>query len=618
MCGLAFLLAPALAGAERRRRVERAIERLRHRGPDAQMLAEGTDFAAGHTRLAVIDLTGGHQPRSDPSGRWWLVFNGEIYNYRALHAELAGRWDFRDASDTEVLCAGLVLEGERFIARLDGMWAFAFYDAQERSLLLSRDRLGKKPLYYRAHGGAFACASELPALKRLLPEPGWSEDPQGIGDYFRYGFALPGHTCLAGVREVLPAHVLRRARDGRLSEQRYWPPAAEPWRGSFAQAAHEVREYLVQAVRKRQLAADVEVGAFLSGGVDSTAVCALAQKNGFGTLRTFTAGFPEPTYDERAAAARVAARLGTRHHAEELSPAQATELAATLPLHIGQPFGDASLVPSTLVAMVAARHVKVVLTGDGGDELFGGYARYVGRLLLQSYRRAPQLLRRAFERAVLATAEPPAHHSGSLLKRLHLFVRLAREPLPRYVAPPALRAEQLARLVPALPMGHAPPVSPWPADEDELREMMLADWLVYLPQDILQKVDRASMSVSLEARCPFLDRELAEFVVRLPWHWHFRGQRGKRLLRAALAREVPEFVWRRRKQGFSAPLAHWFRSGLGQRLQELAESGDCGVVEPVAVRMLLAEHRSGRHNHDQALWLAYCYLSWRQAERTHG
>lgn len=611
MCGIAFLRAPAVSPGERRERMDAALQRLKHRGPDETGCFTGDDFVAGHTRLAIIDLKGGHQPMRDPGGRWVLVFNGEIYNYRELRTQLAGRWDFRDDSDTEVLLAGLVTEGAKFVERLDGMWAFVLHDTASGDVLLSRDRFGKKPLYYRHHGKTFACASELPALQVLTPDTAVTEDTAGIADYFRYGYALPGTTCVSGVSEVLPAHTLRLCADGSISQERYWAPSVEPWTGSFEEAAEQVRELLTQSVRRRQLASDVEVGAFLSGGVDSTTVCALAQESGFGRLRTFTAGFAEPTYDERAPAARAAAELGTLHTAEEIKPDMAAALATELPRRMGQPFGDSSLVPSALVASVAARHVKVVLTGDGADEIFGGYARYTGRLLRQRYRRLPASLRSIVERSVLATPEPYAHHSGSLLKRAHLFVRLAREDRDTYIGPPAIRKETLAQLVPGLGVGNPMPDRPWPDDPDELRHMLLMDCLVYLPQDILQKVDRATMMHSLEARSPFLDKALFEFAIRLPWQWHFSGLKGKRLLQAAMRGRVPDFIWNRRKQGFASPVSHWMRDWLGDDLLAMTDSGDTGVVDARGLRALLGEHRAGRADHSQPLWLAYAYLRWR-------
>ena len=553
---------------------------------------------------------------SDPSQRWTLAFNGEIYNYRELREGLEDRWHFRDDSDTEVLLAGLVVEGKRFVGKLDGMWAFVLHDSLSGSLLLARDPFGKKPLYYRVAGRAFACASELPALRALLPDAQWSEDAKGVSDYLRYGFTFPGTTCLLDVREVLPAHVLLRSADGEVTSERYWTPATGTWQGTFDEAAEEVRSLLASAVRSRQLASDVEVGAFLSGGVDSTVICALAQRSGFGRLRTFTAGFAERTYDERQPAARAAKELGTLHTDRELSLDVAARFASSLPGRIGQPFGDASIVPTALVAELAARDVKVVLTGDGGDEVFGGYARYVGRLLRQRYRLVPSAVRSAIEALILAFPEPIEHHSGSLLKRAHLFVGLARDASSGYVAPPAMRQEVMTRLVPGIREGYSPPQAPWPAEPDEIRHMMLMDWLIWLPQDILAKVDRATMAFSVEARSPFLDRRLVEFVIRLPWSWHFSFLRGKKLLESALRGLVPDFIWRRRKQGFASPVAYWMRGAMGDELHRLTFETDTGAIAADVLRALLEEHREGASDHSSALWLAYTYLQWRSYGET--
>jgi len=589
-----------------------AVSVLRHRGPDAQEVMVLGRACLGHDRLAIVDLNGGAQPRLDPTGRWALTFNGEIYNYRSLRENLANQWVFRDASDTEVLLAGLVLHGTDFIAKLDGMWSFALYDLLEDRWLLSRDIFGKKPLFYARHGKEFACASELPGLRMLLPDMPWLEDSASIADYFRYGYVMPGHTCVVGVGEVLPAHWMQIEADGHARQVRYWKPDTSRWHGSRRDAARNIREILVDAVTKRQLAADVEVGAFLSGGVDSSAVCALAAAMPGNRLRTFTAGFDEPTYDERPHAARMARWLGSLHYSETLLPQEAVDLATRANTLSAQPFGDASIIPSALVSAVAARHVKVVLTGDGGDEVFGGYARYAGRLLRQRYRRLPRVLRRAVEGMVRTTREPIAHHSGSWLKRAHLFVGLVGEEC-EYVAPPAMQLDVLERMAPMLGAGNSLPEAPWPpgTDMDEIEHMLKMDWLVWLPQDILAKVDRATMANSLEARSPFLDRDLVEFALRLPWQWHFDGMRGKRLLKDALGARVPDFVWRRRKQGFASPVSHWMRGRLGEALEAMCVPGEGGCLSSTGLQSLLQAHRAGRADHGQALWVAYSYLQWR-------
>lgn len=610
MCGLAFLLDAQLDPGLRRERMAAAVRALHHRGPDQAGRLDLADCSIGHTRLAIIGLAGGRQPVSDPGGRWTLAFNGEIYNYRQLRDEIGARWHFRDSSDTEVLLAGLVLEGERFIDRLDGMWGFVLHDHHAGRQMLSRDRFGKKPLYYRQWSSGFACASELPVLRVLAPELPWREDPDSIADYFRYGYAMPGHTCYLDAKEVMPGHVLVREADGSLRQTRYWNPSSEAYRGSYRDAVAETSEKLAAAVRRRQLAAEVEVGAFLSGGIDSTIICALAQ-GGSGQLRTYTVGFDEPSYDERAHAARAAREIGTIHHAQSLDPVQARAFAAGLPVRLGQPFGDASILPTAMVARLAAQDVKVALSGDGGDEVFGGYARYVGRLLARRYERLPDFVRRGVKVGVRAFPEPIAHHSSSLLKKAHLFLKLVDQSGERYRAPRAMGEETLTGLMPTLVgRGCPPPEMPWPQDVDEMQHMMRMDWLLYLPQDILAKVDRATMMYSLEARSPFLDRDLVEFVLKLPWQWHFRGMTGKRLLRDAMRGRVPDFVWTRRKQGFASPVGHWLKGALGDDLLELLDAGSSGVVRTEAVRGMLAGHRSGGQDHTQPLWLLYCYLKW--------
>ena len=609
MCGLAFLLESDMRDG--RARVSAALDCMRYRGPDAAAIVDGEGFVAGHLRLAIVDLIGGQQPMRDPGNRWTLVFNGEIYNHRALRSALSPRWNFRDASDTEVLLAGLVLDGHAFIDRLEGMWAFVLHDAATGRVLASRDRFGKKPLYFRQSPSGIAMASELPALRRMLPTAAWEESDTDIPDFFRYGYAMPGRTFFANTFEVRPGHWMVREPTGAIVEKRYWNPSTEPLAVSFDDAASEVRQLLEAATTARQLSADVEVGAFLSGGVDSTVVCALAQRNT--PLRTFTAGFAERSYDERQWAARAAAEIGTRHVAEALDEAEAATLARELALRMGQPFGDASLVPSALVSRAAARHVKVVLTGDGGDEVFGGYARYSALLVRARYQQLPRLARSAIERSVLAFDEPLAHHSGSLLKRAHLFVASVREPRRDYVAPPAIRASILSQLVPGLDAGQGMSTGPWPTHGDDVRQMMLNDWLVWMPQDILTKVDRATMAFSVEARSPFLDRALVEFVLRLPVTWHFAGFKGKRLLRAAMQGYAPSFIWSRRKQGFASPVSHWMRGAMGDELLALADSIAAPRIDGGVLRRLVGEHRRGGTDHAQPLWLAYTYLLWRES-----
>lgn len=612
MCGFAFAYRPDVGAGTLRAGIQAATETLAHRGPDDQDIICQGGWAMGHRRLAVVDLGTSRQPMSDPEGRFHLAYNGEIYNYNGLRQQLSGRWAFRTQGDTEVLLAGLILDGPEFLQRAEGMWAFALWDAQMRELVLGRDRMGKKPLYYEQAGERFACASELPALRRLAIGQ-WTEDTDSTADFLRYGYCLPGYTCYAGVREVLPGHVARWSPAGHFSQMPYWQ--IQPVRGSIdhREALARVRATLERSVRRR-LVADVEVGAFLSGGVDSSLVCALAAPHLQHRLQTFTIGFREAAFDERPYARLAATALGTEHHEEVLDGWDEHQLERLVLDHVGQPFGDASLLPTALVARVAADRVKVALSGDGGDELFSGYQRYQARALLRWYTRLPPPLRKTVEAAVRALPEPMAHHSRSLLKKAHLFLDVvARQKAEQpYVAPLMFAPGAFRELAPELAgRGHAPPCIPEVTGRDDIHQMMAADALVYLPQDILVKVDRASMAHGLETRAPFLDSELVSLAYSLPRRWHRRGFSGKRLLREACGPLLPGQLWRRRKQGFGVPLHAWFRGDLGRRFREEVSAHN-GPLSQAACLRLLEEHIARRRDHGYRLWLIYVYLLWRR------
>jgi asparagine synthase (glutamine-hydrolysing) len=612
MCGLSFLLAPAVDSDRRRQRMQLSLQRIAHRGPDEVGVVDGAGWTAGHNRLAIIDLNGGHQPMRDPSGRYVLVFNGEIYNYRDLAADFSSRWTLRDNSDTEVLLAGLILDGPRFLQRLLGMWAFALYDTQAGTLMLARDIVGKKPLYYSEGAGHFACASELPALRALLPDNEWNEDLDSTADFFSYGYALPGRTAFAGVREVLPGHYLVRNNAGVVVETRHWTPSLAPFDGGFRDAADALAEKLDRAIVRR-LVADVEVGAFLSGGVDSSLVVACAQRTLSGRLKTYTVGFAERSFDERGHAAAVALHFGTRHTAGEVQAVDAREMIDDLLDHLDQPFGDSSIVPTAMVAKLAARDLKVVLSGDGSDELFAGYSRYLGRRFHQWFGNVPTPIRRSIAAAVGLLPETVDHHSGSLRKKAQLFVALSREAerAASYIAPRQATAARTNFLVPALASrGYGAYPTPWPDHVDDVTTMMRADLLAYLPQDILAKVDRATMASSLEARCPFLDKEVIELALRVPRHWHLGPFKGKRLLRAACGDWIPASVWNRRKQGFGSPVGYWFKGWLGEQLEQELRAGTTGALDASAALALLSEHRRGIADHSSLLWMSYSYSRW--------
>ncbi|MGB3221269.1 MAG: asparagine synthase (glutamine-hydrolyzing) [Desulforhopalus sp.] len=612
MCGIAFLYADGRDPLEIQDVMNRALGSMEHRGPDDSRLITDGQAVCGHRRLSIIDISGSHQPMRSPDGRYILTFNGEIYTYKKIRASLAGRWEFVTNGDTEVLLAGLLLEGVDFISCLEGMWAFALWDTVGESLLLCRDRMGKKPLYYLNTGDDFSCASELSSL-RMLSNRTWHEDQHSTADYLRYGYCLPGYTAYENVREVLPGHYLIwTTREGSIQERPYWSLSTERFTGNEVQAAQKLRDALITAT-KRRMVADVEVGAFLSGGIDSSLIVGIARQELGVDLKTFTIGFEEHAYDERQYAKQISDIFSTEHYEEIFSELNEDHLEKLILKHMGQPFADASLLPTTLVSLVASRYVKVALSGDGGDELFSGYQRYQARMMLRWYTRLPQILRKNVATLIRALPEPMAHHSHSLLKKAHLFADVADrlDAETPYYAPHMFNPILLEDLAPdTVKLGHHPPNIPDITEPGDLQRMMLADASVYLPQDILVKVDRASMSQSLETRAPFLDREVVELAFSLPSNWHRNDFGGKRMLHQAFKNLLPPITWRRRKQGFGVPLHDWFRGFLGTKLQDLL-SEDTGPLQADIVCQMHRAHERRKTDHANRLWMIYNYLLWR-------
>ncbi len=615
MCGLIFIHKHDGVSAEHRATAKAALKKLQHRGPDDHGLVETDNTLLGHRRLAIIDLQASRQPMQDTASRYILSYNGEVYNFKELRATLAQHWTFRTSGDTEVVLAGLILQGQAFVQQMEGMWALAFWDRKEETLWLSRDRMGKKPLFYANDSQDMVCASELPALKLLLDRD-LQEDPRSTADYLRYGYFLPGTTAYKSIKEVLPGHNLSWSPNVGTRSSSYWNLSMERFRDSEQDACDRLRQAMIASVRKRMIA-DVEVGAFLSGGVDSSLITAVMTKYCDVSPKTFTIGFSEVSYDERYFAKTISDHCNTRHYEECLRSWDTDSLQSLVYDHVGQPFADSSLLPTSLVSELAARQVKVALSGDGGDELFSGYQRYQARAILRWYTRLPVVLRNNIDRLIKFFPEPMAHHSRSLLKKAHLFVEIAQrsEDERPYVAPLMYSNKYFRQLVPDLfGLGHAPPGVSQQTEVDELQSMMASDALVYLPQDILLKVDRASMAHSLETRAPFLDREVVELAFSLPPDWHRRGLSGKRMLYKTFSGLLPREIWRRRKQGFGVPIHDWFRQDLGKRLEELLAVTSTAIDEDF-VRLLLADHRRRTRDHGLRLWNIYMYLLWVQTER---
>lgn len=614
MCGIAFVFCQHRSPEGLSRDMERCMAAIQHRGPDGSGVAggpPGLPWIMGHRRLAVIDVQGSPQPMSDVSGRYTLSYNGELYNYKELRDQLSAEWNFQTRGDVEVVLAGLVVYGVAFLNLMEGMWALALWDRDDQVLLLVRDRMGQKPLYFQSDGSRFACASELGALKSLSWFP-WQEDARSTADYLRYGYYLPGTTAYQKVREVLPGHWLKW-QVGRAPRQKaYWSLAVDDFLPSAGLARSLLQDAVVAGVRQR-LVADVEVGALLSGGVDSSLVTGIIRRELKQPLKTFTMGFSDPTYDERRYARRMARWFHCEHFESRLRIGGWEPLQNLVLDNVGQPFADGSLLPTALVCQMASEQVKVVVSGDGGDELFSGYQRYLARFLLRWYTRLPKGWRHRAEQLLSIFPEPVAHHSASLLKKAHLFVDVGArmEEERTYAAPLYYTRDDLARLAPELwRMGHPPPVLPTTVKTDDIYQMMAADALVYLPQDILTKVDRASMAFSLEVRSPLLDRRVVELAFAMPRRWHRRGLKGKRMLWDCFSGLLPDWAWNRRKHGFGVPVHQWFRSGLERQLRNLLHE----TRHPLAhafVEQLISAHLAGRRDHGQRLWQIYVYLLWR-------
>jgi asparagine synthase (glutamine-hydrolysing) len=619
MCGFVFAYSQDGGGLPDASILDRMDNAIRHRGPDAHGAQQTARAAMRHRRLAIIDLTGGRQPMSSADGQVWVVFNGEIYNFKAVRDELAAAGQPTEtSSDTEVLLRAYLQWGEACLERLNGMFAFAIYDGRSESVFAARDRFGEKPLYILERGGTLYLASELKALvdaglveKRL--------DPVALYNYFTSGYVMGPRSVFRGVRRLQPGHWLK-ASGTALQEKRYWaPPAPSEERADEPAILRELTELLADSVRLR-LVSDVPVGFFLSGGVDSSAVVALAAEVSGTRLETFSVGFEEPRYDEREHARFVARRFGTRHHEFVLKPA-GTEVIEEIAWHADEPFADASALPTWYLSQLTRQHVTVTLSGDGGDEMFAGYDSYRGHVLSERLRRLPAWMRRA---AVTALRSAPASDTGRRTAMLRLARNIEDAALPageRFVAKQqvAFRRAQLAALSPYLAAQASPEndraLFPQLFDPalSALAGMTLWQQSVSLTDDMLVKVDRMSMAHSLEVRAPFLDHRLAELMNRVKFATKLPAGRQKYLLRKAMERYLPaSFLWRR-KQGFAVPLGHWFKDSLAERVREklLAPGAMVGhLFERAALERIVGEHARLARDWGHALWTLLMFETW--------
>jgi asparagine synthase (glutamine-hydrolysing) len=638
MCGVAGFLGHI--GRDPERVVRAMTDALRHRGPDGRgtWVDAGAGVALGHRRLAVLDPSpAGRQPMSSASGRYVVSLNGEIYNFRRLRAELEPVGHrFRGGSDTEVLLAAADRWGvDATLGRLEGMFAFALWDRAERTLTLARDRLGKKPLYYGRFGGSLLFGSELRVL-REHPDFVGEIERDALGQLLHDGWLSGEHTIYRHVRRLPPASYLRlRPGEGDGAGPRpFWSAreaaeagARRPFAGPY-EAALDRLDALLRAAVEDRLAADVPLGALLSGGIDSSVVVALMRAVGRRPVRTFSIGFDDPELDEAGHARAVAGHLGTRHHELYVGSREVLEVVGELPAIQDEPLGDNSAVPSLLLARLARREVTVALSGDGGDELFLGYTSYLECLeRWRSMRRVPLVLRELAHRTGvaagrLAWALPGAGGTA----RPRGWRRLARKLERRTRQLPAASPEELlgwstarSRGVGGLVLGAAPTATPlsdpgsWARLDDPLRAMAFYNVVGYLPDDILAKVDRVGMAVGLEVRCPLLDTRVAEFAWSLPTGFLVDGRGGKRILKDLLARHVPREITERPKRGFGMPVDRWLRGPLRGWAEELLAEPLLrrqGLLDAGRVRRVWEQHQAGWCDYGDLLWTLLMFQAW--------
>jgi len=654
--------------------IRRMVDVLAHRGPDdsgyfhSGLLAtgesgtscwSGDELAArwssvrpdsvgailGHRRLSIIDLSSGRQPIANEDGSVHVVLNGEIYNYRELRAELQTRGHrFETSSDTEVIVHLYEEYGDDFVHRLRGMFAIAIWDHRRRRLLLVRDRLGQKPLCYRESNGRLDFASELKALLQLDDAPR-EIDPVSVSQYLTYQYVPHPRSILTGYAKLPPAHIATY-QDGRLTVRRYWRPPYEPGVAPALRLDPEephgttettettdsslpdispehLRETLTEAVRLR-MRSDVPLGAFLSGGIDSTIIAGLMQSLSEQPIHTFSIGFPVARFDETSFAREASQRLGTIHHEQIVEP-EALSILSKLIWHYDEPFSDSSAIPTMYLSEMTRQHVTVALSGDGGDELFAGYDRYKAVAIGTRFDRLPRFLR-AIISAKIWQRIPASVEQKSFRRRLRrLLEALGDPPQRRYLRWisifDASRRQQLLSPGFQQQLGESDPASfieqsyiECPS-RDFVTQTTCADLLTYLPCDILTKVDIASMAYGLEARSPFLDHRVVELAARMPLHQKLHGGRGKRILSEAFGDLIPASILERPKMGFGVPLDHWFRHELKPLLFDVLlddRSLGRGMFNPDTVRQLVTEHIDSKWDHSYRLWNLLVLEMWQR------
>ena len=602
---------------------------LAHRGPDAEGTfyrprrgsEDGPAIGLGHRRLAVIDLSANAaQPMANDSQTLWIVFNGEIYNFKELRDRLEkdGGSRFRSSSDTEVVFRLYEKYGEQCVEQLDGMFAFAVWDQRRRQLFLARDRTGKKPLYYVKTAASFLFASEVKALLRH-PEVNAGLSLEALPYYFAFGYPPPGQTFYRSIEQLPPAHTMVVTAEGRMECRRYWDldfTRGRANRPSLEEATEEVRRLVTEAVRKR-LVADVPLGAFLSGGVDSSIVVGIMSRLQDKPVKTFSLGFTgDPEFDETPYARQVASHFGTEHTEFIVEP-KAIDLIESIVRRYDGPFGDSSAIPTSIVSQLTRQHVTVALNGDGGDEVFAGYLRFQACLAAE---RLPSGVSRAAASLLGAFPEPTGYYhrlrraqrffagaSYPLFERLKRWVAIFDDDLTRLLRSDMFQSMEFSE------MGFSQSVLEKTSSYSPLSKLLYVNFMTYLPEDLLVKVDRATMAYGLEGRSPFLDHRLMEYVAGLPDQFKVRWGTNKFILKKAFEDLLPESILHRNKRGFGVPLGAWFRKELREYVQDLLlapKACSHEYLEPAYVTTLVRDHMQGFRDNGPRLWALLAFEVW--------
>ncbi len=620
MCGICgifeFDKARVISAAD----VHAMNQTIRHRGPDDEGVHVDYGIGFGHRRLSIIDVAGGHQPLSNEDGTIWVLLNGEIYNYPELREQLLARGHrFSTRSDTEAIVHLYEDFGEECFSKLRGMFAIALWDSRDHKLLLARDRAGEKPLFYYHDGERLLFGSELKAIL-AGPDVRVTTDNEALFDYFSFGYVPAPKSIYREIRKVLPGHYLAASKDG-LRDVWYWDLSFHVRHDrSEAEWCEALRQQLFESTRI-QLMSDVPLGAFLSGGVDSSSVVAMmrqAQKDG--SVTTCSIAFEEDEYNEAPFARKIAEQFHTDHFEKTVRP-QATEIIDKLAWHYDEPFADSSAIPTYYVSAVAREKVTVALGGDGGDENFAGYRRYYFDQMENRLRGfVPAAIRRPIF-GPLGRIYPALAWAPRVFRGKATFQSLARSPLEGYFNSLSIfRPDEKPQLFTGdflREMAGYDSINVFQkhydnaGTDDPLTRIQYVDIKTYLPDDILVKVDRASMAVSLEVRAPLLDHRLMELAASIPSSLKLRGMNGKYILKKAMSSILPADVLYRRKQGFAVPLDHWFRKEIKEMAYENIIVQNDGILDPKLLKKIWNQHQSGQYDRSAHLWALLMYRKWK-------